>query len=412
MFTIGGMELIQDALSTPAKARAFLRASGDTLENRKLLREMWLVDKGIVGGQDIPVSALKFTKDDRAMVSTLWEMNVDGINQRWKVLQDIATFAKTEKGFVEGLTRQTVDEIMSESTSKTTKELTELGIEETRLTDELADLLNDNFFKLMGKGQVPLPEGSATIETFADFIINLKNPTDFDNILQRFIDKGDGSDHALRLAVLQSMTNKAGRKTDFAQLDSNFGQLWNPQLMERELGRNETNLRKLLGDDKYENFVGLNRGMDRTSATLQTKRDPLAPRFNVSGGGRLSAFFPNVYGFTADRVTKLLIWNQIKNPIDWKKMVSAEDFDRLNEATLRSFFLVGNFADLVNEADIDPDFRLWLDETYGLLQDAAMKKGVQMGTEEYAPPVMQNFNGELPPPPPPSYSRSPNMGMQ
>jgi hypothetical protein len=388
-YLIGGLELVKDALSTPAKTKAFLRSAGNTMEDRQLLRQMWLSDKGLVGGRDIPVSALRFSPEDRAMVETLWDKNVKGMNQRWDVLKRIEEFADTKDGFIEGLTNETFNEIMSESTNKTTQELFEIGKKEVLLSKQIQEVVDDGFLKLMAKGEVPLPTSSATMETFADEMIKMGNHTDFQKIVNRFRERADGSDKAFTLSVLQGLTRRAGRETDTAQINKFGEQMWNPKVMRTELKKNEVNLRELLGDDVYDNFVELNKGLDRVSATPQVKvKDGIDPRANVSGGGKVSMFFPNVYGAAKDRITKLMIWNQIKNPINFKKMVSPEDYRRLNEATVRSLFLAGQFPDLLMEADADPDFRLWLNETYGLISTAAQTQGVQQSRM----PTMQNYS--------------------
>lgn len=389
-YMVGGLELVKDALSTPAKTKAFLRSAGNTMEDRQLLRQMWLSDKGLVGGRDIPVSALRFSPEDRAMVETLWDKNVKGINQRWDVLKRIEEFADTKDGFIEGLTHETFNEIMSESTSKTTQELFEIGKREVLLTKQIQEVVDDGFLKLMSKGELPIPESSATMETFASEMIGMGNHADFKKIVDRFREKGDGSERALILAILQDLTRKAGRETDAAQINKFGEQMWNPKVMRTQLKKNENNLRELLGDDVYENFIDLNKGLDRVSAnTPQVKaQGEFDPRANVSFMGKVSMFFPNVYGGTKDRITKLMIYNQIKNPINLKKMVTPEDYHRLNEATVRSLFLAGQFPDLLAEADADPDFRLWLQETYNLISEDAKTVGAQ----ESRMPTMQNYS--------------------
>jgi hypothetical protein len=393
-YLVGGTELSKDALGSPAKIKAFLRATGDDFRSRQKLRQIWLSKRGIVAGQDIPVNAFKLTPNDKDIVEVLWGKNVKGFNQRLEIFRELERFADTKDEFIEGLTAKTVNEILSESTMLTNKELLELGKREIEAQKALDNLLSDKFFNMMSNGEVPLPKSSATIETFAESLLTKSNPAQFKGVVNRFREAGEGQERALILGVLQKMVKRAGRGTDEAQADL-FGQsMWNPKDMRKILEDNEVNLRELFGSDRYENFVELNNGLERVSAfpnlPQKTGVDELDIRLNVSGSGKVSGFVPNIYGATKDRITKLMIYNQINNPIDFRFMVTPEDYARLNQATLKNLFLGTQLISLLSEADVDPDFRVWLNENLSSIQDQSGETDlprVNPAQQEQAAPV-------------------------
>jgi hypothetical protein len=370
-YIVGGTELASDALRSPAKIRAFMKATGDSFQSRQKLRTMWLNGKGLVAGRDIPVSALTLSKKERDIVAELWGKNVDGFNQRLKVLDRLKAFADTKDGYIEGLSAKTVNEILDESSTRTTQELFELGEKELLERASLKELQNEEFFKMMGNKEIPIPSSSATFDTFSERLYTKANADDFEAVVNQYRALGGDAEESLILSVLQTMVTKASRNKEIIQYDSLNNAMWSPIELRKILEKNKQNLRYLFGNKRYDDLVDLNEAVDRVSVFPKYTGgvDELEVRVNVSMGGKASGFIPNIWGASKDRLAKFLIYNQINNPINFKRLVSPEDYERLNMQTMQGMFTTAQFLPLAREAEDDPDFRLMMEEILGSLGD-------------------------------------------
>lgn len=361
----GGTEVINTALRNPKNVKDYLRASGNTLEARKLLREAWLSSKGLEAGQPIPKSALKFSPADLDIARTLWPAAGDaGFNRKVQTLKSLQRLADEGDDFIDGVTAQTFDRLWNEGFGQAQKEIQQIAAKEVSQKKALNDLTKDKLVKLMAQGKVPLPTNSVSMESLADGILR-SNPADVSAFMKKMEKDSPELVQAFRMAVFQSLTRKAGRGRDEAQTALGF-QIWNPKRMETELNANENSLGIIIGKEALDRVRTLNDGINRFSTRKGI--DPEGRLSGASSGRGLSIFFSNIGGAVKDRFAKYLLTTQILSPIPLKKMTTAEQYNRFMKAYLSRLFVGSRVSRMMMEdADADPEFRKELTKIYSEL---------------------------------------------
>ena len=361
----GGTEVINAALRNPKNVKDYLRASGNTLEARKLLREAWLSSKGLEAGQPIPKGALKFSPADLDIARTLWPASGDaGFNRKVQTLKSLQRLADEGDDFIDGITAQTFDRLWNEGFGQAQKEIQQIAAKEVSQKKALNDLTKDKLVKLMAQGKVPLPTNSVSMESLADGILR-SNPADVSAFMKKMERDSPELVQAFRMAVFQSLTRKAGRGRDEAQTALGF-QIWNPKRMETELNANENALGIIIGKEALDRVRTLNDGINRFSTRKGI--DPEGRLSGASSGRGLSIFFSNIGGAVKDRFAKYLLTTQILSPIPLKKMTTAEQYNRFMKAYLGRLFVGSRVSRMMMEdADADPEFRKELTKIYSEL---------------------------------------------
>lgn len=359
----GGTEVISTALRNPKNIKDFLRSSGNTLESRKLLRDAWLSSKGLVGGQPIPRSALKFSPEDLDIARTLWPaVGEAGFNRKVETLRKIARFSDQKDDFIDGVTVDTFNRIMNEGFSEAQTELTKIGSKEVAQKKALDEITKSKLVKLMGQGKVPLPTNSVTMESFADGILK-SDVGDVVTLMKRMEKESPELVGSFRMAVYQALARKAGRGTDAAQVGKAGFQLWNPEAMSKQLTNNENQLIAILGENAYKNTKAMNDGIRRFSV-----RKGVDPEGNIgaaTSGRGLSLFLSNLGGAVKDRFAKHILAAQVSSPIPFKKIVSVDQYENFMGRIVSSLFLGSNSTRaLIDDADADPEFRKKMTEMY------------------------------------------------
>jgi hypothetical protein len=363
---VGGTEVINTALRNPKNIKDFLRSAGNTLEARKLLRDAWLSSKGLVGGQPIPKSALKFTPADIDIASTLWPgAGAAGFNRKAQTLRSLAKFADEADDYIDGVTVETFNRLINEGFGEAQTEIAKIAAEEVAQKKALNDLTKDKLVKLMGEGRVPLPTNSITLESFAEGILK-SSPKDVQKFMDKMAKDAPETVDAFRRAVYQSLVRKAGRGTDAAQQDKLGFQLWKPDSMANQIKANENNLAIILGKDAVKNIEVLNNGIQRFS--VRKDIDPEGRLSGASSGRGVSIFFSNIGGAVKDRYAKYLLSAQVLSPIPFKRIETAEQYNKFMNAWLKGLFIGSTTArNMIDEADADPEFRKSLTEVYSEL---------------------------------------------
>ena len=363
---VGGTEVINTAIRNPKNIKDFLRSAGNNLEARKLLRDAWLSSKGLVGGQHIPKGALKFTPGDLDIASTLWPgAGAAGFNRKVQTLQNLARFADEADDYIDGVTTETFNRLMNEGFGEAQNEIQKIASREVAEKKALGDLTKDKLVKLMGEGKVPLPTNSITLESFADGIIK-SSPKDVQKFMDKMVQDSPEMVDAFRRAVYQNLVRRAGRGADAAQQDKFGFQLWKPDSMASELQKNENNLAIIIGKDALKQVEALNNGIKRFS--VRKDIDPAGKVSGASSGRGVSVFFSNIGGAVKDRYAKYLLSAQILSPIPFKKIQTAEQYNKFMNAWIKGVFIGSSTTrNMIEEADADPEFRKSLTEVYSEL---------------------------------------------
>lgn len=359
----GGTEVISTALRNPKNVKDFLRSAGNSLEAKKLLRDAWLSSKGLTGGQPIPRGAFKFSPADLDIARTLWPAAGEaGFNRKVETLKRISAFADSKDEFVEGLSAETFNRIMNEGSGKAQRELAKIGAEEVTQKKALDNLTKSKLVKLMGEGRVPLPKNAATMESFADGILK-SSPADVTKMMNRMQSESPELVSAFKMAIYQSLTRRAGRGTDAAQMGKSGFQLWNPKSMSDELIARESQLIAVLGKESYQRIKAMNDGIQRFSVRRGAK-----PAGNVgaaSSGTGISVFFSQLTDAVSDRFAKHILAAQIATPFPFKKIVSNDQYNKLMNRIVSGLFVGSNSTRaLMDDADADPEFRKKMTEMY------------------------------------------------
>ena len=129
---------------------------------------------------------------------------------------------------------------------------------------------------------------------------------------------------------------------------------------------NENNLAIILGKESTDRIKQLNNGIGRFSTRKDI--DPEGRISGASGGRGLSIFFSNIGGAVKDRYAKYLLSAQVISPIPFKKMQTAEQYNKFMNNLVKGLFIGSNTSrNMIEEADADPEFRKSLTEVYSEL---------------------------------------------
>jgi len=363
---LGGTEVINTALRNPKNVKDFLGAAGNTLEARKLLRDAWLSSKGLVGGQPIPKSSLKFSPADMDIAATLWPgVGEAGFNRKVQTLKSLMKFTDEADDYIDGLSAETFNRLVNEGFGEAQKQISKIAAEEVAQKEALNELTRDKLVKLMGQGKIPLPQNSITLESFADGVLK-SSPADVQKLMDKMTKDSPELVESFKMAVYQSLVRRAGRGTDLAQ-QGKFGfQLWKPDQMSKLIDSNENNLAIILGKESIDRVKQLNSGIGRFSTRKDI--DPEGRISGASGGRGLSIFFSNIGGAVKDRYAKYLLSAQVISPIPFKKMQTAEQYNKFMNNWVKGLFIGSNTSrNMIEEADADPEFRKSLTEVYSEL---------------------------------------------
>lgn len=376
-----GTETLESALKSPTSINNFLRVAGNTTEARNILRNAWLRSKGI-SGSTINKDALKMGGKDESIIATLWKGEESILNAKIQAFRRIGTYTGSKDKFIDGLTEETTQRILSENNLPAIRKLEKIGIEEQTAKTKLKDLQSKRLSKLMARGDVPLPNSIASLETFADGILKSSNE-DFVQIVNRFAEEGTESKDNLIKALFQDIMTKAKSKNpDLNQFGSGADELWNASLLQDQLIENKDKLVYLLGKDGYDNIYSLNRGFERASKRLTKGAEEAAtpkPRVAMSSPTETKFFFGNLQEAVSIRLSKLILYGQLKSPVTIKKMLDEKSFEKVKARLYSSLLVTGKFPDMLREADADPQFRVWLDATYAdITEEATKNKGIQV----------------------------------
>ena len=354
----GGTEVASAALQSPQKARNFLNLVGNTLESKKMLRQVFLEEKGLVAGT-IDKKALNFSSKERELIKVLWG------EKNWK--RKMATFnelkkqADSQSDYIEGLTNETYNRLMVESEQKAQNEIQKIAVQEVKAKKELNDLNKNLIVKLMAQGKVPLPENQITMDSFSEALLK-SNPAD----LKAFMGKLNESPlqlDAFKQSVLGNLVNKAGRNSDLAQMGRYDYRLWNFDSMDTLINKYENSLNVIFGKESVDKIKAYN------SAAKRFSTKELEPRGKISGAGsmagRISIFMSDLGGSFKDRLSKIILAGHLKSPIPFKKIKSRAEYEQFMEKSIRNVFIGSNGIQmLMQEADADPEFRKELTRMY------------------------------------------------
>ena len=366
-----GIETLNLALTSPTTIKDFLRVVGreNLVEARNILRTAFLSKKGIIASDTMNVNAFKMTPEDESIISTLWSTpkDKDIFNAKIQTFRKIAKIVEGKEEFIDGLTKENADRILKADSLPTIKRLEEIGVEEARIKAEQVELAKDKFVTMIAKGDVPfLTQGGirsiAVVEDFAYNILNSSN-ADFLSILARARDAGADGEKVLIQSILQSLMKRSGSKSAVAKMGSDMQSLWNPQMLAKDLIDYEGKLIKLLGQEGYDNITRLNDSFVHAS-TLP--KDKIAEaKIRVAGSRRGATLFAGgIQDSVKIRLNQLILYNQLKNPIKVKKMLEPESYDKLNNFLFGGLFVAGRFPDMLFQADADPQFNAWINDTY------------------------------------------------
>ena len=354
----GGTEVVSAALQSPKKAKDFLNVAGNTLEAKKMLRKVFLEEKGLVAGT-IDKKALNFSSKERDLVKVLWG------EKNWK--RKMATFNSLKKesdaqsDYIEGLTNETYNRLMIEGEEKAQNEIQKIAIKEVKAKKELNDLNKNVMVKLMAQGKVPLPENQITMDSFSEALLK-SNPSDLKGFMGQ-LNNSPIQMEAFKQSILGNLVNKAGRNSDASQIGRYDYRLWNPESMDGLISKNQNSLNLIFGKESVDKIKSYNSALKRFS----TKE--LEPRGRASAAGsmagRISIFMSDVGGAFKDRFSKILLASHLKSPIPLQKIKSRAEYEQFMEKSIRNVFIGSNTIQmLMQDADVDPEFRKELTRMY------------------------------------------------
>jgi len=354
----GGTEVASSILQSPQKVKNFLNLAGNTWENKKILRDIFLQEKGLVAGT-IDKKALNFSSKERDLVEILWG------EKNWK--RKMATFDKLKKeadsqsDYIEGLTNETYNRLMIESEEKAQNEIQKIAIQEVREKKELNNLNKNVMVKMMAQGKVPLPENQITMDSFSGALLK-SNPSDLKGFMGQ-LNNNPIQKEAFKQSILGNLVNKAGRNSDASQIGRDNYRLWNFESMSSLIDEYENSLNIIFGKESVDKIKVYNNAAKRFS------KQKLEPRGRASAAGsmagRVSLFISDVGGAFKDRFSKLLLASHLKSPIPLQKIKSRAEYEQFMEKSIRNIFIGSNGIQmLMQEADADPEFRKELTRMY------------------------------------------------
>ncbi len=354
----GGTEVASSILQSPQKVKNFLNLTGDTWENRKILKDIFLQEKGLVAGT-INKKALNFSSKERDLVKVLWG------EKSWK--RKMATFDSLKKesdiqsDYIEGLTNETYNRLMIEGEEKAQNEIQKIAVQEVRAKKELNNLNKNVMVKMMAQGKVPLPKNQITMDSFSEALLK-SNPSDLKGFMGQLNDSPVQME-AFKQSILGNLVNKAGRNSDASQIGRDNYRLWNFESMSSLIDEYENSLNIIFGKKSVDKIKVYN------NAAMRFSKQKLEPRGRAgaagSMAGRVSLFISDIGGAFKDRFSKLLLASHLKSPIPLQKIKSRAEYEQFMEKSIRNIFIGSNGIQmLMQEADADPEFRKELTRMY------------------------------------------------
>tara|TARA_S200002703_G_scaffold56689_1_gene49379 strand:+ start:1014 stop:3959 length:2946 start_codon:yes stop_codon:yes gene_type:complete len=361
----GGTAMLKAALSSPKAAQDFLRLTGNSLEARRLLREQFLQYKGLVAGQPIPKSALKFSPDELSMVKALYpQSGAAGLNRKVEVLRRLQKFSDGADDYIDGISADTFNKLVNETVETNLKQIERVAREEILNKKRLNELNSTKLVKMMAAGDVPLPTNQTSMETFMDGIMksSTKN-ADVDKLMTRMAEESPELLESFRTALYYHLTKRAGRGADTAQVDKLGYQIWDTNKMQKLLDDNKDKIRKIIGDEKFKQLDATNKGIKRFSV----RKSGEAPgRESIAGStSGFKLFLSNVGGAVKDRYTASMLAIDIMSPIKFGKMVTPDQYNKFMTAFTNGLLVTNRgFRAMLDNADADPEFRKSVTEMY------------------------------------------------
>lgn len=366
----GGTSLLRAALSSPKSVNDFLKLTNNSIEAKKLLREQFLQSKGLVAGQPIPKSALRFSPDELSMVKALYpQVGAAGLNRKVEVLRRLQKFSDSADDYIEGISGETFNRLMTESVESNLKQIERVAREEIINKKRLNELNSTKIVKMMAAGDVPLPTNQTSMETFMDGIMKSSTSNaDVSKLLSRISEESPELLESFQNAMYYNLTKKAGRGTDKAQIGKLGYQIWDTNKMATELEKHKDKIILIAGKRKFDQMEAINKGINRFSVKKATSV-PGSESIAGSGSG-FKLFFSNIGGAVKDRYSSLLYAIDIGVPIKFSKMVTPEQYNRFMKAFTNGMLInQRTFRAMLDSAEADPEFRKSMTEMYSNLYE-------------------------------------------
>jgi len=175
--------------------------------------------------------------------------------------------------------------------------------------------------------------------------------------------KEEGKGEMLAQSVIYDLVTRAGHGTADAIKGVGGSTLWNRAKMDSNLKSQKQFLIRALGKDRYENLVRWNQSLKwlegkalpdeiRGSATTTTK-------------GKVAAYFSNLPAAVATRFKSAMLYSQLNNPLSFKIVKSAEDYDKImNRVVMNTLISKDGIQAIASEAENDPEFKAKMAEFY------------------------------------------------
>lgn len=357
--SLGGTEVLQKALVNPRAAKDVMRASGDQLEVKRLLRQAWLHKKGLSPNQPIDASRVKLTQADVDMAKVLWD------SKKVKALQRVQKFAAGKDIEVEGLSEKLFADLESAKTENAIKAWERSVKDYAQSVKNLKDFEADKIIRNIAKGEFPPPQSANMYDDLSATILD----RDFKpQEIKKFVANLGGGKDGFANSVFHTLIKRSGGgryPIDSAQLRKAGQALWDVDKMANLLRKYETRLVNSVGEKKYKALMRLNNGMRRFKskrpATVATKDKPRANVATSLAGG-ISFFLTGVPNYVYNRIlaalfgSDLMLSKALVRPFN-----SQKQLDEAIAATMKSLFVTKKgLESLMREAEKDPAFFNWL----------------------------------------------------
>lgn len=360
-FESDAQAIIEASLKTKASVEKALRASGGDLNTLQSLRNEFLRDKGITSENALNANTFKIADKDEGIVTALWPAKAaNGKNLKLESFKQIQKVIDRSLDSVNAAKKLPIPELAKPQTQAAEKELAKMTADIAKHEAEMKQVTSTHLMKMWNKGEIPTPENRTIMETFMAGIRGADNKAQ-DAFVNRLKEEGKGE--LLAQATIHDLLVRSGQGTRSATRGSGSNTLWNRSEMNTNLEGEKAFLVRALGKERYDNLKKWNESLSwlegkdlkaeaRASATANAK-------------GKAAIYWGNMTAATAVRFKSAMLYNQLKNPVSFKVVKSAEDYDKImNRVIMSTLISKDGIQAIANEAEADPEFKANMAEFY------------------------------------------------
>jgi hypothetical protein len=363
-------------LRNSGTADEYLKMSNSGMQERKILRDFWLQQKGLVAGEPInPNKILNMNEADMDMVRVLWpegqqgspKAGVAGWNEKVKTFKELQKLAKGKEDESVRISAQTFERIMNAGSKSEQETLRRIARKE-QLINQRLDKHSGLMVNMANKGEVPLPENRVQMKTFLKGILRA-SPAEQRKFINALTEKDPSLVLDLQGSVFHEMVRRTkvdGKLVDASSPKDNI--LWDAFEMSKQLESNSQLITLLVGEEGYKNLVTSNNVLKNLTRPMKDETGKeMVPRVAATTSGP-RIWLGNVAAPVTDRIGSVVFGLQSRFPM--KAIVNAETYDQVQNMMIKNLFLTSKGLQALNsEAEESPELNEFLYKNLKQIKD-------------------------------------------